>query len=319
MKFSFGLQLEPQFGYTKSVIDSFGKMIQNSACFDTIWVSDHMFLDENAIDKSAFDAWTLMTYLLTKYEQLRVGSLVLCNSYRFPSILAKKITTLDNLSQGRLELGYGAGWKKIEYEAYGFDFPSAKVRLEQLEEGLQVLIKLWNTEGKTSFSGKYYTLKDAICFPKPFHKPHPRLWIGTMTGGDGMLKITAKFGDGINLAWAFSATRCKKIFQLLDNFARQFNRDPSDILRSVGFWVRVYSTEDELNVGIKEEAKKRNISLEDYQKRIEGALIGTKEQVVGKLQQYIGIGVTHFIFMFPYQQETRYFQIFNDIILPQIC
>lgn len=312
MKKSFGLQLEPQFGYTKKNVDELGTFIENSS-FDTIWVSDHMFLDENAVNKSAFDALTVMTYLATKFETLKVGSLVFCNSYRHPSVMAKKIASLDNLAEGRLEVGYGAGWKEIEYNAYGIPFPSVKTRLEQLKEGLQVLLKLWGKEEKVSFQGNHYTLKDALCFPKPYQKPHPNLWIGTMTGGSKMLRIAAKYGDGINIAWAFSPEKCRDIFSRMDNFSKEFNRKP--LKRSVGFWVRIYPDEKEMAKGLVVEAEKRKISLEEYKGRIKGALIGTPEMVKEKLQQYYDLNVSHYIFMFPYEQEIEYLELFEKEIL----
>ncbi len=315
MKISFGLQLEPQFGYTKQNVDEIGKYIENSI-FDTIWVSDHMFLDKNAIGKSAFDALTLMTYLVSKFESLTVGSLVFCNSYRHPSIMAKKIASLDNLAEGRLEVGYGAGWKEIEYRAYGIPFPSVKTRLEQLEEGLQILLKQWGKEEKASYQGKHYSLNEALCYPKPFQKPHPNLWIGTMTGGSKMLRIAAQYGDGINIAWAFSVERCKEIFNRMDKFSEEFNRKP--LKRSVGFWVRVYSDDEEMAKGLEVEAEKRNISLEEYKDRIKGALIGTPGTMIEKLRGCLELNVSHFIFMFPYEQEIEYLQLFEKEILPAL-
>jgi alkanesulfonate monooxygenase SsuD/methylene tetrahydromethanopterin reductase-like flavin-dependent oxidoreductase (luciferase family) len=312
MTLSYGIQLEPQFGYTKTDIDEIGVHIEKSS-FDTIWVSDHMFLDSKAFDKSAFDALTVMTYLSTKFTQLRIGSLVFCNSYRHPSIMAKKIASLDNLCEGRLEVGYGAGWKEIEYNAYGIPFPSVKIRLEQLEEGLQVLKEMWHENEIASFQGKHYSLDNALCFPKPYQKPHPRLWIGTMTGGKKMLKIAAKYGNGINLAWSFTVERCKEIFQHLDDLCHQFDKKP--LFRSIGFWVRLYSDEKEMAEGIKKEAEKRNLKLEEYEKRIEGALIGTPEMIKAKLESYKELGISHFIFMFPYQQELAYLDKFEKLIL----
>ncbi|MHA2173453.1 MAG: LLM class flavin-dependent oxidoreductase [Candidatus Hodarchaeales archaeon] len=312
MDLSFGLQLEPQFGYTKQNVDEIGRYIEKSI-FDIVWVSDHMFLDKDAVEKSAFDALTVMTYLVSKFELLKVGSLVFCNSYRHPSIMAKKIVSLDNLAEGRLEVGYGAGWKEIEYNAYGIPFPSVKTRLEQLEEGLQVLLKLWGENEKASYQGKHYTLQEALCYPKPFQKPHPNLWIGTMTGGNKMLRIAAQYGDGINIAWAFSAEKCSEIFTRMDKFSEEFNREP--LKRSVGFWVRVYPDEEEMAKGLNEEAEKRKITLEAYKDRIKGALIGTPEMVKEKLQKYKDINVSHFIFMFPHQQEIEYMDLFEKKIL----
>ncbi|MFX1252070.1 MAG: LLM class flavin-dependent oxidoreductase [Promethearchaeota archaeon] len=317
MKLSFGMQLEPQFGYTKAEIDKIAEKIQETA-FDMVWVSDHMFLDPNAVDKSAFDCFTLMTYLVTKYNNLRVGSMVFCNNYRYPSILAKMITTLDHLSEGRIEIGMGAGWKEIEYKAYGLEFPSAKVRIEQFEEGMQILRALWSKDKKTSFSGKYYSLENALCFPKPFQKPHPRLWIGSMTGGKRMLKSTAKYADGINLAWAFSPKQCETLFNQLDEYCTDFGRKKGAILRSVGLWARVFANEQEMETRMKAEAEKRNMSLEKYQDRVKGALIGTTEQIVEKLTNYKKVGVSHFIFMFPMKEESTYLQLFNDDIIPKV-
>jgi alkanesulfonate monooxygenase SsuD/methylene tetrahydromethanopterin reductase-like flavin-dependent oxidoreductase (luciferase family) len=315
MKTSYGIQLEPQFGYTKDQIDNFATTIEKSR-FDSIWVSDHMFLDKQAVGKSAFDALTVMTYLLSKFQQLRVGSLVFCNSYRHPSIMAKKITSLDNLSEGRLEVGYGAGWKEVEYQAYGIPFPSVTTRLEQLEEGLQILLKMWGPEEKVSFEGKHYMLEEALCFPKPFQKPHPRIWIGSMKGGKKMLQIAAKYGDGINLAWAFSVTKLRKIFTQLDEYTNQLGRHP--LKRSVGFWVRMYINEAEMIKGLVIEASKRNISVEEYQKRIVGALIGTPQMLIEKLRAYRKLDISHYIFMFPYQEELEYLSLFEDQIIPAI-
>ncbi|MHA1994386.1 MAG: LLM class flavin-dependent oxidoreductase [Candidatus Hodarchaeales archaeon] len=315
MDISYGIQLEPQFGYTKADIDNLASSIEKSR-FDMVWVSDHMFLDKQAVDKSAFDALTVMTYLVSIFQHLRIGSLVFCNSYRHPSIMAKKISSLDNLSEGRLEVGYGAGWKEVEYQAYGIPFPSVKTRLEQLEEGLQVLLKMWSSDEKVSFQGKHYNLEEALCFPKPFQKPHPRLWIGTMTGGKKMLKLAAKYGDGINLAWAFSVNKLEKIFHQLDEYTNEFNRPR--LKRSVGFWVRMYPNEKEMAQGLENEAKKRNITLEEYKDRIKGALIGTPQVLIEKLRRYQNLGLSHYIFMFPYQEELNYLKLFEEEILPEI-
>ena len=317
MDLSFGLQLEPQFGYTKEEIDNITNVVVKNQ-FDTLWVSDHMFLDTESQGKSAFDAWTLMTYLVTKYSQLRVGSLVLCNSYHHPSLLAKKISTLDHLSKGRIEIGYGSGWKEVEYDAYGIKFPSVKERLDMLEEGLDVLLKLWSDEDKPSYSGKYYNLKEALCFPKPYQKPHPRLWIGSMTGGNRMLRIAAKYGDGINLAWSFSPEKCQELFKKLDNNCLKYNRSPADIKRSLGFWTRIYKDETDMEKGLIQEAEKRNITVEEYKERVAGALVGTKEQVIQKLIAYKEIGITHYIFMVPYQEEIEYLELFDTEILPKM-
>ncbi|MFX0206431.1 MAG: LLM class flavin-dependent oxidoreductase [Candidatus Hodarchaeota archaeon] len=316
MKRSFGIQIEPQFGFTKDKIDKIAEMCESSG-FDTIWISDHMFLNENSIDVPAFDAWTLITYLLTKYT-LKVGSLVLCNSYRTPSILAKMITTLDHLSNGRYLCGYGAGWKEMEYQAYGIDYPPLSIRIEQMIEGIEVLRAMWDEKKKNSYTGKHYSIKDAICFPKPLTKPRPPIWIGSNKGGKKMIRTAARYGDGFNLAWAFSPSRCETLFKYLDEQAIKINRDPKEITKSVGFWVRIYKDEQEKQETFQEEAAKRNISVEEYSKRVEGALVGTKEEIIEQLRKYFELGVFHFIFMFPFDQEIEYLSDFSKNILQKL-
>ena len=317
MNLSFGVQIEPQFGFTKEKIDEIAGMCESSS-FDTIWVSDHMFLNEKSVGVTAYDAWTLMTYLLTKYTALRVGSLVLCNSYRTPSILAKMITTLDHLSNGRYLCGYGAGWKEMEYQAYGIDFPPLNVRIEQMVEGIEVLRAMWTEEEKSSYAGKYYKVKDALCYPKPLTKPQPRIWIGSNKGGKKMIRTAAQYGDGLNLAWDFSPSRCEELFNYLDEQAIKFERDPKEISKSVGFWVRIYKDEEEKQKIFQEEAAKRGISIEEYSKRVKGALVETKEQIIEQLKKYLELNVSHFIFMFPFDKEIEYMTIFSKDILPEL-
>jgi len=317
MKISFGVQIEPQFGFTKEKIDEIAGRCE-SCNFDTIWVSDHMFLNEKSVNVPTYDAWTLMTYLLTKYTALKVGSLVLCNSYRTPSILAKMITTLDHLSNGRYLCGYGAGWKEMEYQAYGIDFPPLNVRIEQMIEGIEVLWAMWNEEEKSSYRGKYYKVKDALCYPKPLTKPRPPIWIGSNKGGKKMIRTAAQYGDGLNLAWDFSSSRCEELFNYLDEQVIKFQRDPKEITKSVGFWVRLYKDEEEKQKIFQDEATKRGMSIEEYSKRVRGALIGTKEQIIEQLIKYIELDVSHFIFMFPFDKEIEYMTIFSKDILPAL-
>jgi len=115
--------------------------------------------------------------LSAKTTKVRLGTLLLNVSYRQPSLLAKMAATLDVISNGRLEFGIGAGWRKEEYIAYGFPFPSAAVRIQQLDEALSIIKKLW-TEEKANFKGKYFSINNTICNPKPIQDPHPPIWVG---------------------------------------------------------------------------------------------------------------------------------------------
>jgi len=112
----------------------------------------------------------LMAALSRDNEEIRIGSLVFCNNYRHPALHAKMGATLDVLTNGTLEFGIGAGWKEIEYNAYGYNFPPDMVRIRQLEESIQIIRKIW-TENKPSFDGEYYHLDQLVSHPKPVQKP----------------------------------------------------------------------------------------------------------------------------------------------------
>jgi alkanesulfonate monooxygenase SsuD/methylene tetrahydromethanopterin reductase-like flavin-dependent oxidoreductase (luciferase family) len=103
--------------------------------------------------------------------------MVTCSAHHNPALLAKTVATLDVISKGRLEFGIGAGVQEAEHQAYGFDFPRPSARIAQLEEALEVIRRLW-TYPKANYQGKYYTLKDAVCEPKPKQKPHPPIIVG---------------------------------------------------------------------------------------------------------------------------------------------
>ena len=145
----FGVQVEPQFGFSYTdVLELAEKALENK--FTGVWFSDHFMLNADATDRELLDPWLLMAALVRDNKKVRVGSLVFCNSYRQPALHAKMAATIDVISDGRLDFGIGAGWKKLEYNAYGYDFPPFATRAEQLEEAIQVIRGIWTKE-KFSF------------------------------------------------------------------------------------------------------------------------------------------------------------------------
>jgi alkanesulfonate monooxygenase SsuD/methylene tetrahydromethanopterin reductase-like flavin-dependent oxidoreductase (luciferase family) len=273
-------------------------------------------LDADSTDRVLLDPWLVMTTLVREFKDLYVGSLVFCNSYRNPALHAKMAATLDVLSNGRLEFGIGAGWKKIEYNAYGYDFPDDMTRIGQLAEAIQIIRSIW-TEDKASFEGDYYKISELVSFPKPVQKPHPTIWVGTMYGKEHMLKLTAKYGDGINLAWAFTPEQLKDIFAKIDSYRKEFGHK-EEVKKSVGFWTHVFEDERDMEKAIVEGAKKRNIPLDKYRERIASSMWGTPEMLVEKLLAYKDLGVSHSIFMFPHEKEISQVKIFGKEVIPKI-
>jgi alkanesulfonate monooxygenase SsuD/methylene tetrahydromethanopterin reductase-like flavin-dependent oxidoreductase (luciferase family) len=172
------------------------------------------------------ESWTLMTSIAAVTSRLRVGGLVLCNSFRNPAFLAKMVTTLDNISNGRVELGLGAGWMEEEYKAYGYEFPSGGVRATQLKEGVEIIKKMF-TEEKPSYTGKYFTIDGAYNNPKPVQKPHPPITIGA-AAEQKMLKLVAQHADRWNCPAAV-AHRVEKKWQVVVEHCKALGRNPEEI------------------------------------------------------------------------------------------
>jgi probable F420-dependent oxidoreductase len=129
-------------------------------------------------------------------ERVRVGTFVLANDFRHPAVLAKETATLDLLSDGRLEVGIGAGWLRSEYEATGIPFDRAGVRIDRLAEALPLIKRLW-TEDSVTAQGRFYNVTDLSIFPRPFQAPHPPLLVGG--GGRRILSLAARHADIVAL------------------------------------------------------------------------------------------------------------------------
>ena len=158
--------------------------------YETLYVPDH-FIDTQMAPMVA------MAIAAETTKTLRVGALVFDNDYKHPAILAKEIATLDRLSAGRVELGIGAGWQKIDYDALGLPYDAAGVRIDRLEEGLAVIKGAWGA-GPFSFSGTHYEITDYDGSPKPTQLPHPPILVGG--GGPRVLRLAGREADivGIN-------------------------------------------------------------------------------------------------------------------------
>lgn len=157
--------------------------------FDSLFVWDHYMLPESS---STLEAWSLLAYLASKTSTIKLGTCVTPIPFRPPGILAKIVSTLDILSNGRVIVGAGAGWHKPEFEGYS-KWADSTTRVSQTEEGLKLMIELW-TKDAVNFAGKYYVAKEAVLEPKPIQKPYPPIWIGSRS--PRMLKLTGRMGNG---------------------------------------------------------------------------------------------------------------------------
>lgn len=154
-----------------------------------MWGSEIGHRMENPYD--TLETWAFLTYIAGKTENIHLGTLVTPLPFRHPGVLAKRLSTLDNLSKGRVILGVGAGWSKVEFNGYS-NWLGTKSRVDKTHEALDIITRLW-TEDSVTHESNYYSIKEAVLEPKPVQKPYPKLLFGS--SGKRMLRLTGKMGD----------------------------------------------------------------------------------------------------------------------------
>jgi len=305
-KIKFGL-FAPQVGQTWEHIRTVASDAERLG-FDSIWFVDHMWM-RGLPDMDHLEAWTLMSALAAATSRIRIGTLVLCNSYRNPALLAKMAASLDHVSGGRLVLGLGAGWMEEEYHAYGYPFPPIRVRLEQLEEAVQVIKRLF-TERRASFLGKYYTLNDAPNLPKPAQKPHPPILIGG-AGERKLLRIVAEHADIWNCPNNVAALLPQRL-EALRRHCEAVGRNPEDI--EVSEQCVFVLGKDEADLARKLAAAK---ALVGHTFDIDqAALKGTPEQLIEAIRARHAQGVSFFIALFGDLNQHESLSLFAETVMP---
>ena len=192
--------------------------------FDSLWIADH-FYGFDAKTDPFMEAWTTLTWLAARYENVQLCHHVLGHGYRPPALTAKMAATLQVLSGGRFILGIGAGWRENEYAAYGYDFPSPKVRFAQLEEVLTICRKMW-TEDEPSFEGQYYSIAGASAPPLP--DPVPRVCIGA-SGEHVALPFAGRHADMWNGSSRGTDEDWLRRLGIVRASAENAGRNPDDI------------------------------------------------------------------------------------------
>lgn len=258
--------------------------------YHSVWFYDHI-LGMGGIEVDIYEAWTLMSSLCSVTNDIKLGTMVLCNSFRPPALLAKMGATLDVISGGRLEFAIGAGWFEPEYTSYGYDFPNTKTRIEQLAESVQIIKTMW-TEQNPTFSGKYYSIKDAYCNPKPLQTPHPPIQIGG-SGEKHLLRVVAEHADEWNCP-ATAAEHFDSKLKALEGHCEDIGRNIKDIALSQQNVCIIVDNqndlEDKLSFG-----KKRYGFFGDIEKF---GIIGTPDDCIKKINENYEKGIKKYTIFF---------------------
>lgn len=284
-----------------NIILNFVKWCEDSRV-ESLWLYDHFIQHRAGNIGPCFEGWTLLSYLAPITRRVRLGMLVLCNSYRNPALVAKMAATFDNISQARLEFGIGAGWFEAEYKSYGYNYPKPLTRISMLEESLEIITRMW-CEEKPSFKGRYYTIKDAYCYPKPLQQPRPPITVGG--SGKLTLKVAAKYADWSN--YSGSVERVRHLNNVLEEHCRSIGRDARSIRRST-HWVGVLGVSREEAF---EKARSLNIGVEPH-------ICGSSEDWLAAINTYVDLGFERFIIFLPDPYDQRTLDLLYEEIISKL-
>jgi alkanesulfonate monooxygenase SsuD/methylene tetrahydromethanopterin reductase-like flavin-dependent oxidoreductase (luciferase family) len=270
------------------------------------WVADHFvpwaaWQDQ---ETDSIECWTSLSYLAAAHPALTWGTIVLCQSYRNPALLAKMVAQLCGLAPGRVVLGIGAGWKEDEYRAYGYAYPAPAVRIAQLQDTVEIARRLWTTPGPVSYQGRYYAIEAAHLQPKP--DPLPPVMIGG--GGERLLlRLVARYADWYNFPGG-SVENYRHKLEVLAGHCAAVGRDPATIRKT-------WACECVAVAGSHAEAERLAQSSPFYAP--ESALVGTPDEVAAVLARWVEAGVSLFQLRFADFPSTRGLELFGREVRPR--
>jgi F420-dependent oxidoreductase-like protein len=277
--------------------------------FDSVWSPDHLMTGDNF---RGFEVWTLLAGLSQVTERMRLGSLMTCVSHRHPSVLAKMLATLDVMSNGRVELGIGAGWCGYEQLAYGLPWEDVpRARIGRLVEGLKIIRGMWTNDSFT-FKGRYYSVNGAVCDPKPIQKPTPPIVIGGR-GEKLLLKVVAKYGNAWNIdemaknEYAHKLevikTHCKAVGTNYDRIEKTLETyvlisDRPEHHKILLDWTNRRMNDRNTAIFLERQRagiEPRAATLDDIRREY---IFGSIQEVTERFSEYIDIGVQRFMIYF---------------------
>ena len=272
--------------------------------FDSFWLMDHFIQlpGMGAADEPFLEGWTGLAALAAVTSRIKLGTLVTGAPYRNPALLAKMAASIDIISRGRLIFGYGAGWFKDEFNQYGYEFvePPYK-RIKAMREALIIIKKMW-TEERASFEGEYYTIREAICEPKPVQQPHPPILIGG-SGEKYTLRYLAELGDACNIFGDFETVQGK--LNVLREHCADLGRNFDDILKTKYEMYFIRETTAEIEA--------MPWTAEFNQSGF--GLAGSVEQVIARIRHWAELGIDYITLSSPQNdEETK--RLLAEKILP---
>lgn len=282
---------------------TFGRSMEELS-FDGLAVPDHLMTGDGA----TMECLTTLAALAAETDDVYLYSKTINNPLRHAPLLAKAAASIDVVSEGRLRLGMGAGWKADDAEAYGYDWQDAQTRLRQLEEAIELTKALW-TGNTVSYDGTYYTLDEALCRPVPVQEPRPPIMVGG--GGEQFtLRIAAKHADIWNY-WGSVDVMSRKLDVLADHCAT-YDSDYDAITKSWFARCVIRETEEAVEELLEKMPRFRPENLGDG----ENHLVGTPDDVIADIERYVDLGIEEVVVEFVDFPRTDGAEIFAEQVMP---
>ena len=275
--------------------------------FHSLWLNDHVY-GVPGPQLPILEAWTTLSAVAAITNRVELGTLVSPVGFRNPALFAKMVATLDNISNGRVIPGVGSGWFSMEFEAYGFEFPDLRQRLQQLDEACTLMKQMW-TEPAPTFAGRHFKTQSVFCEPKPVRRPP------ILIGGGGekvLLRIAAKHADIWNNLAVHQPELAAKVAKLREHCAA-IGRDPATITVSQQCMVVIGDSEAAAAAKVQKAAQ-----IYGGHMGAEGthSIIGTAEQCIDKIRAHVALGCTMFVIEFFGRDTREPAALFAERVLP---
>jgi probable F420-dependent oxidoreductase len=267
--------------------------------FDSVWVSDHFFYSfaRYGVDPApiaSLEPLTTLAGIAAVTQRVRLGTLVLCAPFRHPALVARVAASIDLVSDGRLDLGFGAGWMREEFDAFGYRFGEIGERFDALQESLEVVHALF-AGAPVTYDGPTVTLRDAVLAPGP-ERP-PALWVGGK-GGPRLLRLAARLAEGWNTVWRVSPDGYADMLDGVRAACDAVGRDPATFGLSVGLYSLIGEDETAARAAFERgraAAPGDAMAADDYGSWRADTLSGTPEQVLERVAAFEALGVRELI------------------------
>jgi len=298
--------------------------------YDSLFVADHLFLGK---DGEIWECLVTMSALLALTKRMEVIPIHLCNNFRHPGVVAKALATMSHISNGRVLFFYDYGWRKAEFDQYGIEFGTEDERIARMAEGLTVIKGLLEEE-RFSFSGKHYTVQEAVCAPKPVKKIP--VWMGE-ANHPAMIQAIAKFADVFNsMPCSLQAfdDKCRLIKEECERQGRDFStmglsletqvlirETQEEIDEDLARWGGMIKQNNSLDGDILSQLKATNPDGTDYndpESLKKEFMIGTPDQIISQIRAFGDRGVGHFMLWFMDYPDPRGMRLFAEKVIPAV-